>query len=100
MGNVDTDKLKQLLYAMIETLDGDNSPSPSPETETPQESPNKQVVNNVRKKKYGTQENLFLSMPEKDMHLLLLLVLQFVSMGYAEYSVLLDRVPCLIIQVR
>ena len=72
MGNVDTDKLKQLLYAMIETLDGDNSPSPSPETETPQEtpqeSPNKQVVNNVRKKKYGTQENLFLSMPEKDMH--------------------------------
>ena len=23
MGNVDTDKLKQLLYAMIETLDGE-----------------------------------------------------------------------------
>ena len=70
MGNVDTDKLKQLLYAMIETLDGDNSETndndQSPETNPPE---TQQTNNNqTRRSRYGGNENLFLSMPEKDMH--------------------------------
>lgn len=81
MGNVDTDKLKQLLYAMIETLDGDNTETDinavtedaPPVTEDTNVKPVKQTPKsnnpNVRKRQpYGLEENLFLDMPEKDMH--------------------------------
>tara|TARA_B100000085_G_C18546607_1_gene514133 strand:+ start:382 stop:786 length:405 start_codon:yes stop_codon:yes gene_type:complete len=74
MGDVDTDKLKQLLYAMIETLDGkDSEPSqkdenPSPTTNQTQSQPQQTNNNQPRRSRYGGGENLFLSMPEKDMH--------------------------------
>ena len=68
MGNVDTDKLKQLLYAMIETLDGETSESSEKVEETKDVNPNAQQPKNPRRKRYGGEENLFLSMPEKDMH--------------------------------
>lgn len=74
MGNVDTDKLKQLLYAMIETLDGDDTQATSePSAKTTESKPSVQAPKsnnpNVRKRQpYGLEENLFLDMPEKDMH--------------------------------
>tara|TARA_B100001564_G_C20404437_1_gene562684 strand:+ start:34 stop:444 length:411 start_codon:yes stop_codon:yes gene_type:complete len=76
MGNVDTDKLKQLLYAMIETLDGEETSAPEQSSPTqPAEVPQKKKTApksnnpNVRKRQpYGLEENLFLDMPEKDMH--------------------------------
>ena len=76
MGNVDTDKLKQLLYAMIETLDGEETPdteesSTSESIEVPQKkiAAPKSTNPNVRKRQpYGLEENLFLEMPEKNMH--------------------------------
>ena len=76
MGNVDTDKLKQLLYAMIETLDGEETSAPeqsssSEPEEVVQKKPSAPKSNNpnVRKRQpYGLEENLFLDMPEKNMH--------------------------------
>ena len=69
MGNVDTDKLKQLLYAMIETLDGnDSEPNQKDESPATNQVQPQQTNNKPRRSRYGGGENLFLSMPEKDMH--------------------------------
>ena len=66
MANVDTDKLKQLLYAMIETLDGSETSEEKNTQNINQQ--NQSSVNTNKKSRYGGGENLFLSMPEKDMH--------------------------------
>lgn len=74
MGNVDTDKLKQLLYAMIETLDGDDTQADSQvvekttETKPVTQAPKSNNPNVRKRQPYGFEENLFLSMSEKDMH--------------------------------
>jgi ribosomal protein S27E len=66
MANVDTDKLKQLLYAMIETLDaGDSTDIKSEEIKT---APSINKKQSKKKHGYASGENMFLNMPEKDMH--------------------------------
>lgn len=71
MANVDTNKLKQLLMAMIDTLDeaDSNENSSIQQPDIIQSNPKPQKTNNRNKRKpYASGENLFLNMQEKDMH--------------------------------
>lgn len=62
---VDTNKLKELLYAMIETLDSEDTTETNEEENTPMSPAKKKPKNNHG---YGGSQNLFLDMPEKNMH--------------------------------
>lgn len=74
MANVDTNKLKQLLMAMIDTLDeaDSNEDSSVQQSDVVQSSQKPQKTNNRnnrnKRKPYASGENLFLNMQEKDMH--------------------------------
>lgn len=66
MANINTEKLKQLLTAMLETLSEGDSDN---EKATPQPATNNITTSQNRgHKKYGGGDNLFLNMPEANMH--------------------------------
>lgn len=66
MGDINKNKLKELLLAMLETLDENTSDNTNTEHHIKPNTSN--TTNNSRKKRYGGGENLFLQMPEADMH--------------------------------
>ena len=74
MANIDTDKLKQLLMAMIETIEDSESnnqeeaPAKKKNTKPKQTKTSSTTRNKNGRKPYTSSENLFDSMPEMHMH--------------------------------
>ena len=67
MGDINKNNLKELLLAMLETLDEDSSSENSLTKTTNANTTTNNNSNKARQKRYGG-ENLFLQMPELSMH--------------------------------
>lgn len=65
MANVDVDKLKQLLLAMIDTLDENSEETEEKPKATTKQQPKSRKT---KRKPYSDNVNLFLDMPERNMH--------------------------------